>query len=379
MVLVLGLVSDLDHGAASRGADPDRRHCGFKRPYPLTKIAFGIDLDGLAAHAQVKSYPKVVPGRVVHVDGDFLAYQCSYEKEGDPKTFEDMCHNLEEALGILKGYSAADKAVIHLTPKTSNKGGRFEIAMLKEYQGNRKDKEKPRFLTQIRDHMEQRYGAIQHQNCEADDGMSAAQYAAIKAGNENLSIIATKDKDLNMVPGLHLVWDTGEIQKADAWGWIKAVDGKLKGYGSKFFWAQVLRGDTADNISGLQWVMPNVLNRIDPTQATQAAEEKLKTDPNNEKAKRTLAERRPKQCGPVMVEKILANVKNDKQAFEVCKALYRAQADQGYPFLHWRNPAEEVPYGKALLSEMQLLWMRRNPDDRMDVITWLQEVTASTP
>lgn len=340
----------------------------------MANIAFGIDLDGLAAHAAIKpTFPKPVKGRRVHIDGDFLAYQCSYEKVDEEKSIDDMIHNVSIAIDTLKGYCAATEATIHLTPKESDKGGRFDIALLKEYQANRQGKEKPRFLHTIREHMHKDLGAVLHMDAEADDGMSIEQYAAIARGEEHLSIIATKDKDLRMVPGLHLVWSTGEIVETDAWGWIKVEDGKMKGFGSKFFWSQCLTGDTADNISGLQLVMPNILNRIDPTKPVTAAWETLKTDPNNVKALRVLSDRQAKPCGPVMAEKILAHVKNDKQAFAVVKACYTAQQAQGYPMLHWRDPAEEIDAGPALVSEMKLLWMRRKKD-RNDVIHWLHEM-----
>ena len=338
----------------------------------MSRLINGIDLDGLASHSQVKEYPPVVKGRTVHVDGDFLAYQCSWEPVDDPKTLDDIKNNVAEALAVLKGFSAAEFATIHLTPKQSDKGKRYEIALLKEYQGNREDKVKPRWLDLCREHMHQDLGAILHLDCEADDGMASMQYKAISEGRENLSIIATKDKDLRMVPGLHLQWDLGTIVKTDPWGSITVDSGKVRGYGTKFFWSQVLTGDTADNISGLQWVMPNFLNVIDKTQAIQKALDKLKEDPTHKKSLEVLNERRPKPCGPVMAEKILAGVKNDSEAFAVCKALYKAQAEQGYPFLDWRDPSKEVPYGEALLSEMQLLWMRRVKNDPLDVVNWLQ-------
>ncbi len=340
----------------------------------MSRLINGIDLDGLASHAQTKEYPPTVKGRTVHVDGDFLAYQCSWEPVDDPKTLDDIKNNVQEALNVLKGFSAAEHATIHLTPKQSDKGKRYEIALLKEYQGNREDKVKPRWLDLCREHMANDLGAILHLDCEADDGMSSMQYAAIARGEESLSVIATKDKDLRMVPGWHLQWDLGTLVHTDAWGSIAADSGKVRGYGTKFFWSQVLTGDNADNISGLQWVMGNILNVVDRTKAIQDAYDRLEREPGHVKSLTLINERQPKSCGPVMACKILENVHNDQQAFAVCKALYKAQAEQGYPFLNWRDASIEVPYGEALLSEMQLLWMRRVKNDPLDVVKWLQSL-----
>ena len=167
-------------------------------------IINGIDLAGLA-HTSPAQYPDVVKRRVAHIDADFLAYQTSYEKEDDPKTWEDMKHKAEIAAKHIQSMCGAEYLHLHLTPATSNKGGRFDQAIQKPYQGNRVDKPKPRYLHMMREWFAQRFPATLHQHCEADDGMSSAQYAAIREGNQGLSIIATKDKDLNMVPGLQII------------------------------------------------------------------------------------------------------------------------------------------------------------------------------
>ncbi len=344
-------------------------------------IVNGLDLGKLVELPQVREYPKTVKGRVVHIDGDFLAYQCSYEKPDEPKELEDMKHNVRTIVDELKKMAAADHFVLHLTPKESNKGGRYEIALLAEYQANRKDRENtPRFLHFIREWMHQELGAILHMDKEADDGMSIAQYEAISLGKRNLSIIATKDKDLNMVPGLHVDWATGKIVDVDGFGSIALSEDRKKivGFGTAFFWAQVLIGDKVDNITGLPMVPGPVLNKIDPTQATLAAEEKLKVDPTHEKSLKVLRDRTGKSVGPVMVMKIMEDIKDDATAFAVCKALYKAYAEWAPNFTNWRmydtmpinDPRAIVSWQDAIVSEMKLLWMRRK-NDPDDVLNWL--------
>lgn len=314
-------------------------------------IVNGIDLDGLAAHKSERpgAIP-VVSGRVVHIDADFLAYQCSYEKKDDPKDLDDMKHNVGEAIGYIKGMSGATHSILHLTPQGSDKGGRFDIALLKEYQANRRDKEKPRYLNVIRDFMHTDLGAIMHMDCEADDGMSIAQWSACQGGQTNASVIATKDKDLNMVPGWHLDWDTGELIKPDSkFGFIFLDEGgktkKLRGYGTKFFWAQMLMGDSADNISGL----PKVTGRV--AAARYGGKDKL--------------------CGPVGAYEILADIPDNLTAFAVIKALYQDYGEN-FGFVNWRD-GSSVAWQSAMVSEMQLLWMRRSKDPN-DVLLWLADL-----
>lgn len=305
-------------------------------------IVNGIDLSKL--EAEVSSDPATVPGRVVQIDGDFAAYMVAFDKD---RPIDEMKKILDMILERLRIKAGAESIVIHLTPKESTKGNRHDQAMLREYQATRQGKVKPRFPHLIRAHMADHYGGIQHVNCEADDGMAKAQYQAIQAGNRHLSIIATKDKDLGMVPGLSLDWATGEITDTESdFGYIELVQKgkikKIKGRGWKLFWAQMLMGDAADNISGLPLV-------CDP-----------KYLPNG----------KDKPCGPVLTYEILSPIQTNKEAFVVVRDLYKAYAEK-HGFKNWRD-GQPITAGEAFLSEAKLLWMRRNDNDD-DVVEWMKE------
>jgi len=346
-------------------------------------IVNGIDLDGLAADSQSIDIPEPVQGRTVHIDADFLAYMMSAEKADgtDTKTFDDMKHNTEVFVATIKSLAAATSVYLHLTPSTSNKGGRYEQAIQKEYQGNRVDKPKPRYLNILREWMNGNFPCTMHQNCEADDGMSSMQYAAIARGERHLSIIATKDKDLNSVPGLHVDWDTGTIVDAEEFGSTYLYDRNgtkiIKGFGQKFFWAQMLTGDTADNTQGLPVIPGIVLNEIKPTQTISKAKEIVEGRiPANakqfDKAKATLLERPDGLCGPVIAQTILELIHSNKQAYYTIKGLYQRVGERR-GFKHWQT-GEPVSWQKVFVSEAQLHWMRRNKDDALDVARWWQEV-----
>jgi hypothetical protein len=311
-------------------------------------IVNGIDLAGLAHEGPGLSIPEPVDGRVVHIDADFLAYEVSFEREAGTKSLDDMKHNATVAIRELQSLAGATQIHLHLTPSTSDKGGRHTISLLKEYQATRAGKPKPVQLHVIRDWLTRTFPATAHQNCEADDGMSSAQYDAIARGNRHLSIIASKDKDLNMVPGLHLKWDTGEIIDARPYGElevrVRPSGGKVvDGYGRKFFWAQMLMGDAADNTSGL----PKVIEM----------------------------DGKPRPCGPMAALEILSNCYTDKQALTKVRALYKRYG-QEVGFTNWRD-GSPVQWGQAFLSEAQLVWMRSTRDNPLCVTDYLKDVLAS--
>lgn len=293
----------------------------------------GVEIHDDEAHDKNPiKFPKLVPGRVAHIDADFVAYQCSAQNpKKAQKSFADMCYNADVSIETITRLSGAEKRVLHLTDHDGNKGGRFEHAVLKEYQANRKDrKNSPPMLGEMRHYLCDRYGALLHGNCEADDAMAEAQYRAIKAGREKLSVICTRDKDLMMVPGLHLDWKTGVITRVKGFGKIWLDDKKkLRGEGTKFFFAQMLMGDPADNISGV----PKV--------------------------------------GSVKAFELLNPAKNDKQAAQIVMEQYVM-----YDIMNgFKDQAgNPVKASDVFLSEGKLLWMRRKKNDPDDFKKWLKEI-----
>ncbi len=62
-------------------------------------------------------------------------------------------------------------------------------------------------------------------------------------------MLCSRDKDFRMLPGLHLNWDTYDLVevKPEVFG----VEHGGKMYGHRWFWTQMLWGDSVDNIPGL--------------------------------------------------------------------------------------------------------------------------------
>lgn len=183
----------------------------------------------------------VVPGRRVHIDADILAYQCGGNEDTDVATSRRI---LKSKIDLFKDAAGAEGVLLHMTASGSTKGHRALIAYTKPYQGQRKG-HRPKNWQYLRDYMaEGLAGPIkQWFDREADDGFGFISM------NCPLDVIATRDKDMRMLPGWHLNWDTYELVKVEPDQFALEAGGKL--YGHKWFWTQMLWGDAADNIPGL--------------------------------------------------------------------------------------------------------------------------------
>lgn len=195
----------------------------------------------------------IVPGLVLHVDGDYLAYYCGGNED---TTVADARLN---ALAFIESYRAivgADKVVVHTTAKGCQKGERFLIATVKPYQGQRTGDYKPKhkdYLLQF--FMEYDGSAFKPKvwtTREADDGIAACAHFAV-GKQPGYIAIATRDKDLRMLPGVHIDWVTRQLTTV-APGAYEVIGENGKLYGTKWFWIQMLMGDTADNCPGLEYV-----------------------------------------------------------------------------------------------------------------------------
>lgn len=119
---------------------------------------------------------------------------------------------------------------------------RCGIAKQRPYKGNRDPLHKPFHYQAIRDYIVERGGNVIHGR-EADDEVSILAHVARRAGEPY--IIATIDKDLDQIPGTHYDYRQKvfyEVDEHDAKRW---------------FWVQVLAGDSTDNVPGCWKVGPS--------------------------------------------------------------------------------------------------------------------------
>jgi DNA polymerase-1 len=268
----------------------------------------------------------ILPDRTLLVDGDGLAYYCA--GNDDTSTGEARSRLIDKVKSAQRVVGAG-RVLILLTLSGSHKGHRYAVARVKPYQGQRADARRPKNWRYLRDLMETGSLGFETQGtaiAEADDLFGWHAY-----NNPEGSVIYTQDKDMRMLPGMHLDWvshvahtvsyDLSTCREGYRMFNVRPHDSvhNDKQYGPRWFWLQMLHGDTADHIPGLP---------------------------------KYVVDGKSKLCGPVTAEKLL---QGDAPYHAIVAALY------------------ESYYGERWLVEMMeqacLLWMRRDPakwDDFMD-------------
>lgn len=186
-----------------------------------------------------------VHNRLALIDGDIIAYLAAGSTQATD--IEKVQKLIDDILEDIKYSTGSQGTAIYLTGDPT-KGDRVYIASTKPYKGNRKDTPKPKYLDDARQYL------IDSQYCyvtkygEADDALVEAQ--------DDNTIIVTSDKDLRQAYGWHYDLNTQEEFYVEPYtmGYLHLTDKptkKLKGTSWLWFWAQMLTGDTADNIPGV--------------------------------------------------------------------------------------------------------------------------------
>lgn len=171
-------------------------------------------------------------GKVL-IDGDILAYRAAFAtQDKSPEDAEDKVEELiQYVLGETLVFPSPNDYFVFLTGKGNF---RFDIAKSHEYKGNRKSAEKPRYLAHVRSYLVDKHRAIISEGEEADDLIAKK---ATELGST--AVVASIDKDMLQLPCRHFNFVKNEWSDVDEFS------------GLKFFYKQILTGDTADNIIGL--------------------------------------------------------------------------------------------------------------------------------
>lgn len=174
------------------------------------------------------------------------------EREAEPlrnalSTAKKKLNNILDAVDgfLAETGEAVDEYQLYLTDGASNY--RNKIATIAGYKANRDPLHKPIYYKEIRDYLTEVWGARIIRGAEADDAVAIAQW---QQGNFYDTCIATIDKDLKMVPGLHYNYLSQEAF---------SVDERQALY---WFWKQVLTGDATDNIKGCYRVGPKLATEL---------------------------------------------------------------------------------------------------------------------
>lgn len=181
----------------------------------------------------------------VIIDGDIIAYRAAFASQdkgssaAEEKVDDLMSYILDETMGY---FSGPEDCVVYITGKTNF---RFEIAKSHPYKGNRKNVEKPRHLQHTRDYLTTKYNAVMSEGEEADDLIAIE---ATRLGHN--ACVASIDKDMLQIPCWHFNIVKGTLTKV------------TPEEGMRFFYTQILTGDSADNIVGLHRVGPVKAEKI---------------------------------------------------------------------------------------------------------------------
>jgi 5'-3' exonuclease len=183
-------------------------------------------------------------GKVL-IDGDIIAYRAAFSSQQmrsvDTRNKVDVL--IESILDNTVYFP--ELGVDYSVYLTGKDNYRYDIAKTLPYKGNRRHVEKPRHLQSARDYMESKYKAIISEGEEADDLISK------EAARLNYkACVASVDKDMLQLPCWHFNFVRGDYVKVEPFG------------GIKFFYTQILTGDTADNIAGLWKVGPVKAKKI---------------------------------------------------------------------------------------------------------------------
>ena len=271
-------------------------------------IIAGIDTDSAPDQFLGIQY---TPGRMLILDGDGPCYEAT----ASAKKLETAIKRFETTVLTLLFLTGCSDVTIHLTPKGCVKCNRSKYPSVKPYQGNRVNKKKPPLLEVLRWHLltvglphREDWSIQGSQWFEADDTMMIQSYQLKENG-----LIWSEDKDLCITP--YPYWLAKSARRSvltDTFGFISATctpagTAKVIGHGRKFFWCQMLMGDSADNVAGL--------TRLDG-----------------------------KLCGPVAAYNFLEKFTDETECANAVLSAY-------------------IRNGQNPLAEAELLWLRRTPED----------------
>ena len=264
------------------------------------------------------------------VDGDWIVFACCMAIEygtDEEKTpsFDDTTKVLRLKLEQIAHELESSTSPIFFFSGRNN--FRKEVAKAKVYKGNRKDTVKPFHYTNVINYVKANYEVEERDDCEADDLMSMYQtYWGQRGGDggANETCIVTVDKDLRQVNGWHYSPEGhnfpsfGPRYCTDENSFLKPkkeeqVSKGCVGSGYKFFYYQMLVGDSVDNIPGL-----------------------------------------PKY-GPAKSYPLINSCTSERECFEVVKAEYRDVCMMAHTYL------KEQAY---------LLWMVREQDKHGGLVMW---------
>lgn len=211
----------------------------------------GIDLSGLPEQLQAPA----VSDKVLLLDGDFMVYKAA----ATVKRLDTAIRRFYQLVLEEMFYANVKECLVYLTPTGCAKCGRYLLPTVRPYQAQRttrpelplKQPLKRHLLSNPNEYSQHGIEVLWSYEYEADDLIVIDSYRF-----RERCIISSGDKDLRLSPFARLEMPAGSILDAvpDDFGyiaWDETHSFPIVGQGTKFFFAQLLAGDTADNIKGI--------------------------------------------------------------------------------------------------------------------------------
>lgn len=133
----------------------------------------------------------------------------------------------------------------------------FRYDIYPAYKATRKAQYRPKWEQEVKEHLVDKWQANWSVGCEADDMVGVRQCEL--SVDDDYSVICHIDKDIDQIPGGHYNWPItrkGEIVSEAKRYYLTPAEG------TRFFYYQLLVGDSTDNIKGCKGIGPVKAERL---------------------------------------------------------------------------------------------------------------------
>jgi DNA polymerase-1 len=185
-------------------------------------------------------FPNKTEAKEELAKGDFRELEVEYVEQVEAEPVENALHSMKLQLSSIINATNAHAYEIYLTG-----GMQWREEIYPEYKANRDPSHKPVHYEALRNYLQTVWNATVIHHLEADDMLAIRQTEA-----KEETCICSADKDLRMVPGKH-------------YNFIKDKPFRVTPEeGIKWFYTQLLMGDTVDNIKGIPGIGPRKAEAI---------------------------------------------------------------------------------------------------------------------
>lgn len=201
---------------------------------------------------------------IAAIDADILQYECAFAAEAawkyehaergeeveGPPPFANVALIVDKRIEEILNVTGVRKAKFFFTGASNF---RHNIAFTHPYKD--RDSRKPHYHEAVKAYIERKYETHEVDGLEADDLLGILMTAF-----PGKYICCSRDKDLRQIPGWHFGWEMGKQPQfgpelVDEIGYLEMKETgkskKLIGTGFKFFFSQMITGDSVDTIPGI--------------------------------------------------------------------------------------------------------------------------------